>query len=315
MAKGGTGVSSIHVSGIKEYKTCPRMYYFGRVLELEPIRSNDKLSIGSGFHIGVGAYYQNNRSADVAFRYYDTWAELLRESYNTDGLLVDTASLEGMIDDGRRYLGFYLDYAQTHDDFEVYAIEQTFEVPLWTPLDRKLRGVTHKGTFDGLIRDRQGKLWVMEHKTAAAFPSMGELDRDEQAGMYLLAALQLFDEPVYGTVYNVTRKLKTSTRSKDPIVDRFYVMRNKNQLLSLRDNAYHTVQRMRRDDKYLQYVPSPGMHCGWMCAFPSLCEAMNDKDDWRAIANVWFKKRDEESERTWEEKLTRVANAYCAKGA
>lgn len=300
-------MQTIHVSGIKEYKTCPRMYYFGRVLNLEPIRENDKLTVGSGFHIGVAAYYTNNNSVEMALRYYDAWERMRRDDIRSDGLLVDEQAINEMFESGRRYLGYYLEFAQQRDRFTVCAIEQTFEVPLWTPLDRKLRGINHKGTLDGLVRDEHGRLWTMEHKTAAAFPSYDDLDRDEQAGMYLLAALQLYDEPVVGTVYNVTRKIKNPTRTKDPIVDRFFVLRNQNQLLSLRDNAYHTIQRMKRDHKFLQYMPSPGMHCGWMCAFPSLCSAMNDRSGWQEIADVWFRKRDEEREKTWEEKLERVA--------
>lgn len=233
----------LHTSQISDYRTCPRLYYFRNVEHLAPKVDSPKLFLGSAVHYGIAAYY----TKQDPFEAYDQYTT---EFNNDDKELIK------QIDLGRKLLEAYITFAQARDNFEAVAIEQQFAVPLWAPdLESTVPGVMHVGRFDGIVRDDYGKLWLLEHKTCASYPSEIELRLNEQAGYYLLAARQLFDEPIIGFVYNLIRKVDPA-KAKTPIVERRRVTRTETELKNLVGRLYRVYDQIVNDKNFDPTVQS-----------------------------------------------------------
>lgn len=100
--------------------------------------------------------------------------------------------------------------------------------------------VYYHGTFDRIVRDRQGRWWIMDWKTAKSADT-GKLDTDDQISAYLWAAEQWFGRPIHGFMYvqltkdlakplkrlanghlSVDKKQKTTYRmARQSVIDRY----------------------------------------------------------------------------------------------
>lgn len=72
--------------------------------------------------------------------------------------------------------------------------------------------VYYHGTLDRIVKDRQGRWWILDWKTAKGADT-NKLDTDDQISAYLWAAEQWFGHPIHGFVYvqltkDVARPLK-----------------------------------------------------------------------------------------------------------
>lgn len=271
-------IFELHTSQISDYRTCPRLYYFRHVERLAPKTDSPKLFLGSAVHYGIAAYY----TRQDPFEAYDQYTT---EFSNSDSELIK------QIDLGRKLLEAYVTFARAKDNFEPVAIEQAFAVNIFQPCGntyRKLRGVKSVGRFDGIVRDDYGKIWLMEHKTCSSYPSDVELRLNEQAGYYLLAARQLFDEPITGFIYNLIRKVDPK-KAKTSVVERRRVTRTETELASLIGRLYRVYKQITRD-KY--FDPNPGMHCNWKCAYQQLCLGMEDGIDINPLKEELFEIRE-----------------------
>lgn len=282
-------LSEIHVSMINAYKTCPRMYFYEYVEGLRPKAESVKLSLGRGFHKALAAFYAQI-SPEAARAAYEKWVgeEVpALAARNLDAQeIYDAAAL------GAEMLEAYLEFAAREDDFVPLrhqgtpAIEIPFRVPVWTPKGTRCRGVYYSGTFDGVVRDRAGNLWVMEHKTAQSFPAEITLRLDEQAGLYLLAAYQLLDEPPKGVIYNVVRKVSPS-KARGEVVKRWKLIRTGPELVYMRNRLYYALKQIRSDKVFM---PSPGFHCSWKCGYTQLCICEHDGADQRLLREIYYEK-------------------------
>lgn len=272
----------VHASQISDYSTCPRMYYFKYVLGLVPKAENSKLFFGKGMHRGLEVYYKTG-DADAAEAAYAAWL-----TEKTEALRAANADMEVVkesADIGASLLAEYINYARQNDNFIAEFVEQEFVVPIWSP-DGNETGMEHAGTWDGIVRDRYGKLWLMEHKTAKNFPSELDLKLNRQNRYYLLAAHQVFDEGVRGTVYNVIRKVNPK-RTKTPVIFRRFIPSTPVELISTRDQMYRAAERMLSDE---YYDPNPGMHCNWKCSYDQLCCCMQEGVDFTPIVDGLYDK-------------------------
>lgn len=278
-------VREIHASEISTYKTCPRMYRYTYVKSLVPKTPSDKLFVGTGVHKGLAAYY----SGEDPIAVYNNWLTAEIERLSQDAWPDQLRELEEKGALGAKLLEAYVKWAQANDSFEVIAVEQPFSVPIWTPKGRKSPGVRHVGTFDGIVRDIYGKIWLMEHKTYSQFPNETVLRLDEQAGYYLLAASQLFpNDTVTGVIYNVIRKTNPD-RAKSDIIRRYTVIRNYHELSELKKRLYYAYRAIATDKIC---APSPGFHCSWKCGYTSLCVAEEDGSDVKALIDALYTKKD-----------------------
>ena len=276
----------IRVSEITAYKVCPRMYYYRYVCGLVPKSESPKLFLGKGVHAGIAAYYCSGNSRRAALEAFDSWVE--DESAN----LLNGDALMKDVELGRGLVGAYCDYASAHDNFVPmrhegeFCIEQPFSVPVWDEGGNPLDGVHYTGTFDGIAVDAHGNYWLLEHKTASSFPSDITLRLDEQAGFYLLAASMLLPEPPVGVIYNVMRKVMPE-KARQAVVKRYHVVRTPYELEQLRKRLYYAYVTITSDKLFM---PSPGLHCGWRCAYSQLCVCEHEGVDPQPLVDEFYRR-------------------------
>lgn len=102
---------------------------------------------------------------------------------------------------GLGMLDHYGEWATKNDDFEVIWVERHYEV--------EIPGVEVPYSFkpDGLIRDRQGRYWILEHKSADKLPDNTDyLLLDDQCGKYIWALWKAEGIHVEGVLYSMARK-------------------------------------------------------------------------------------------------------------
>ena len=296
----------VRASSVDQFITCPRMYYFAQVRGLFPKIENPKLFFGTGFHQGVAEYYKTF-SLDNAVNKYREW--LAKASARVLELGADPEYTAESTRLGEMLLIEYVAFARVHDDFSVLNVETKFEVPVWDTQGKQLKvvcpdckgaleavasclrcdgageiPVVHTGTFDAIVRDNYGKLRLMEHKTAKDFPTELSIQLNMQLNWYILALNQLFDEPIHGAVYNITRKVNPM-KARTPVVKRMYATRTDKEVLYNKHMLAHLAEDMLHREVY---PPHPGFHCGWKCAYVSLCTATQEclgEKEFEALVN------------------------------
>lgn len=285
----------VRVSEVNAYITCPRMYYFAYVENLVPKVESPKLVFGRGIHEAIAVYYTTGSPQKAVDAYRDWLSERQNElkAYGSAayGLLKEAEEI------GEPLLRAYIAYAEKHDDFIPVGIEQRFAVPMWymtdsgepVQLEFEGRPVYHVGTFDGVVRNKYGKLWLMEHKTASVQPSFKVLKVDLQIGFYTLAARQLYGEDVCGVIYNVLRKAHPK-RAKSPVIHRELLSRTDYEITQTVNIYGRMVLRMLSDRIY---DPTPGHHCSWKCAYWQLCLSLFDGTPLEHIINDLYERKRE----------------------
>lgn len=274
----------IHVSAIRTYKTCPRVYYFRYVKGLVPKVENVRLSFGRAFHKALEVYYSTGSCNNATNAYIDYMHDVAAHVKASGG---DVTDIDSTMNLGRQLLTAYLSYAQENDDFNVVAVEQQFKVPVWDgDVQLEINGVPvyHEGTFDGVVRNKYGTLWLMEHKTTSNFFPQQMLKVDFQIGFYMLAAVQLYDERVCGVIHNAIRKVDPK-RSRGPVIHRQYLSRTAHELKMCRDYLCRVVKQIYSDK---DFDPNPDYHCSWKCAYNQLCLCVQDGVDYSNLIGDQF---------------------------
>lgn len=255
----------IHYSQINIYRTCPRMFKYRNIDLLVPKTESTKLIVGRAVHAAIAAYYLRK---DPIQAYGESVTQML-------DVIPETEDTLNQLQLGKELVNEYIKFAQANDTFNVYQqiVERSFAVPINVPDEKgvvvdQLYG-KHVGTFDAIVEDIHGNLWVLEHKTCSNFPSEIETEMHEQGTLYVLAATQVFDKPVMGVIFNYIRKVHPK-KSKTPIIERRWVTKNEHQLYSAAVRLVNIYNRILSDRTF---DPNPGRHCSWMCAYTTLCRA------------------------------------------
>lgn len=203
-------------------RKCPRLHYLRFELGLSRIRQATPLRFGGAFHYGL-ELYRAGLSSDLAIETatsdYATcpgWAD------PTDWA-VECETLKGLLSGHIwRYQGDPAspDGLRRAGDVEFVAVEQTFEIPLVNPdTGAPSRTFALAGKIDGIVQLPDGRLAVLEYKTAGEDISPEaeywlRLRCDGQISLYVLAARALgFD--VATVLYDVTRKPTIRLRQKE----------------------------------------------------------------------------------------------------
>lgn len=96
----------------------------------------------------------------------------------------------------------YVRHVGCKDTFEILETERQYSIPI--------QGIDANfvWTCDGLIRDKNEDVWILEHKTTATLPNDNAfLLMDNQALLYqYVMAQKFYDLNIKGTVYNYIRR-------------------------------------------------------------------------------------------------------------
>ena len=183
-------------------RSCQRKHYYRYELGLSRIRSADALRFGAAFHRGLES---RNKGADEAtaitqasagYEQVPQWADPVEWA-------VERETLRSLL------AGHFWRYSE--DNLQFVAVEQSFQTPLLNPgSGHPSRLFLAAGKIDGIVKLADGRLAVLEYKTAGE--EIGpdseywlRLRCDPQISMYILGARAMgFD--VSTVLYDVTRK-------------------------------------------------------------------------------------------------------------
>ncbi len=220
--------ATIHTTDRLQFKKCRLQWHFTSPLRLnlEPVRGKPALTFGTAIHRGLEVYYDpaTPRSPSEGIKAFDenltAWVDSLPNPQPED-----VAQYEDLIALGYGMLEHYFGWANKHDDFEVLAVEKhiEFDVPGIDPKDYGLERVVYSFKMDALVKDKDGRIWIMEDKTAQSLPDNTDyLLMDDQVGSYLWGLQVAEGIKAEGVLYNILRK-------KSPVP----LKRNKNGLFSV----------------------------------------------------------------------------------
>ena len=186
-------------SEISNYRTCPHKHELEYTQRWQrPNNPHSALGRGTLVHKALEVYYTAllmGKAAAVAYQ------DALREinDYRSLGIDPEVCSLIEWIVDG------YHEKWATEDSLEwkIVAVEHRFQVPLLGPTGRKSRFVL-KGGIDLIVRDRRGRLIIVDHKTCAALPTDQDYEMSDQFGLYMWAMRQI-GHKVFAGIHNAIK--------------------------------------------------------------------------------------------------------------
>jgi len=274
-------------------RKCPRLHYWRFELGLSRIRRATPLRFGGAFHYGL-ELYRAGLSRDLAIETATSDYATCPDWADPTDWAVERETLKALLS------GHFWRYQQ--DDLEHIAVEQTFETPLINPDTlRPSRTFAVAGKIDGIVRLPDGRLAVLEYKTAGEDVSPDadywlRLRCDGQISLYVLAARALgFD--VATVLYDVTRKptirlrkgetpeqygerlLKDIGDRPDYYFQRREVPRLEDELAECRAELWQQAQLILETRRRAARLPDPSrawfrnvgrMTCGF-CEFAGLC--------------------------------------------
>lgn len=171
---------------------------------------------GIGAHIAMAAYYDPSspRSASVGIDAFEQYCRNWLAASESPSI-EDEEWVAELRDLGIGVLNTYFTFAQKNDRFDVIFVEHEYNVDI-----PGLPGVRYNFRVDGLVVDEHGRVWLLEHKTAASLTEGDQewLLMDDQVGSYIWALLQTEDvqkvladlgkDSIEGVFYNSLRKKK-----------------------------------------------------------------------------------------------------------
>lgn len=247
----------IDSSKLNQYQSCPRSYFFRYLLGLVPSGGNLHLAFGSAWHSALEVLYKEGirkNKIPLAFSaFMETFEKMggttLPEHPNKN----PNMALQALVS----YVGTY---ANDLDGLTLIATETggLLEIPAMDSFGKD-HSITYR--FDGLFRRHDGKVVVLEHKTASRGGRTwaDSWDHALQIGTYITAANQNYCmEGVEALVYvNGTVFLK----GKQDFI-RVPQMRSKKQLNLWYYQICDLINRIEADTIALaSYVDLPVMAC------------------------------------------------------
>lgn len=178
-------------SSLSAFRRCPRLYHLAYDLQLEPVRENETLAVGTCWH---AAFEQSPVAKPETVRWWfhenapnDLWGEKLY----------------------RLFMAHRLYWRDQDAEYEVERVEHRFEYEVQPPLSEQAERpqcVTIRGMIDSVIRYPDGRRGIIERKTTSdsvedGSPYWDRLTLDTQVGIYGFAA----DAPDV-ILYDVVRK-------------------------------------------------------------------------------------------------------------
>lgn len=185
----------------------------------EPGGGSSALRIGNFCHDGLEFLYteriENAITKNDAHTLLDQFTEQWVDDQLTDGV-ASAADLEEDVDVGSTMMGGYIDYwgDKDFDGREWVSLESEFALE-W-------RGHILRGKRDGLFRDEDGNLWLLETKTRSRVPD--RLDLNLQNLFYITATEAELNQPVEGVLYNLLKRPSIRQRQGETwieYIDRF----------------------------------------------------------------------------------------------
>lgn len=307
-------------STIKEFTRCKRKWWLGTYRRLQKMGGEYRspLSVGNLVHDALAEYYDSvygpERDGEVMLpiQYVKDIALATMEDFpDSAEFIAKDAELAGIMVDG------YMEWlVETGADADFETVEPEREIAA-----RLTDDVVLLGKLDGKVLTRDGWTGLLEHKTVGNFtdlPAVAQIER-QYLTYDLLEYLELLQqEPEVsrptkpltdGTIINMLRKVKRTSRAKPPFYDRHKVEHN---IYELRNHWRHVVaiskeirdamNRLEAGESHQTVVPpTPAVDCRYMCPFHSVCALFDDGSDVEAVLEFEYEEHDPLERYDWRE--------------
>ncbi len=185
-----------------KFRNCRKAVQWRYLDELVPLERNHNLAFGSVIHTCLELWHRH-RDLECVLNHIN-------------GACPDRGGDDKQRADWHLATAMMKAYAARYaeEDFEVVALEKTFEGPILNPATGAAsRSFTLAGKVDGIVK-RDGQYFLLEHKTASLIDS-GYLERlwgDFQIQLYCWYVEQTFGWRISGIIYNILAKAKLRQR-------------------------------------------------------------------------------------------------------
>jgi len=211
----------ISISALGTYLRCPRQYEHRYILRTPPSHSAGALAFGTAIHTALALFYSRlmegqaePTSEELADSFSDRWnLELERD---VPVLLDGNDTPDSAKDKGVDLVKVF--HKQAPRSHKVLGVEEPFSIEVIDPRTGTAFAERLVGVFDAVVRDEEGTLRILEHKTAARRWSKTRLDHDLQVTGYTLAA------PLVG-LPNASITLQVLLKQKSPALELYHPTR------------------------------------------------------------------------------------------
>lgn len=310
-----------------DYKRCQRKWYWRWRRGLVPKSKRfGALDLGTWMHNALAVWYQPGRKRASAPLAHLLVAEgeaamhAAREAGTPDHEIEKADELLLL---GEHVATAYQDYYG--DDPGINILRTEIPLEFTFPDDSGNVIAVHKLKPDAVYRDEEGRLWILEHKTAATIRT-GHLTLDDQARPYVAMGEQALiksgivrkGQRLHGIMYNFLRKglpderpmnadgkylNKNGTISKKqppPLFLRYPVTPSRRgRAVTLRRVQHETAvitsltRALRRGVVREEHLmKTPHTSCEKFCPFYAMCTVEEEGGDWKQMERVMFIRRD-----------------------
>lgn len=255
--------NTLHLSfsQLNTYLTCSQRYYFRYVAGLPPETVASALLLGSSLHAALARFYEGIRTGqaenpcDLLAFFRDDLVRRLAIASAPVQYSADAPTAQDLMEQGQQLLTTFLNDASPGlAGLEIVSVELPLSVPLvdeqGLPMDIQLVGV-----IDLLLKDTQGNLVAVDHKTSKTSYTEDTINRDLQFSAYAVLLSGngfLSPEAELACRFDVLRKLKA------PKLERLMTRRTPEDQSRFRSLARRVLLAIDRE----VYLPCPG----WQCA-------------------------------------------------
>lgn len=199
-------VANIRTSDRVAFKRCRRKWDLSSGLRrnLTDTSTKSALWLGTGFHYAMEDFHGYNKY-EHPVKAFEAYIEAYGKAKLQLPANIDEDRLLGI-----SMLEYYVEWLKGRSNLKTYIhngvpqVEVKFEIPIPVPADilaaSGYDAVVYSGVLDRVVIDEQGRLWVLDYKTAAKF-SVDHLDTDPQVTAYCWAGQVLYHKPVTGAVW------------------------------------------------------------------------------------------------------------------
>lgn len=144
----------ITASSMNAYDKCPRLYKYRYIDQKQSSRPQPALLSGSAFHIGTQSFWEKDSLDTMLAKVSQFTGE--NEHFLTDAGKLDAVKVEAYV----RGYHHHRSAAGPWQGLEVIGVELE-----WA---QEFEGVEFKGKIDLLLRDSEGRIYIVDHKTSGA---------------------------------------------------------------------------------------------------------------------------------------------------
>lgn len=293
-----TEILSVSHSRVESFLKCRRKDYYGYELGLTRKDTSPALMYGTASHSVLEAFYRELvglPAVDVFNGIEDD--ENWDRAHTAAMAQLEKLELEGYEDPHNRVplrdlIGVYLENEPFYQyGYEILAVEKAFNLKISDEL-------SYTFVIDLIVRDRQGRIAVVDHKNVYDFISEEATRLLPQIPKYI-GALRALGLPADYGIYNQlrTRKIKAPRLDQQlkvlpvhPTDER--IVRTFEEQILVAEEIHERAQLPMEEKDHLALRVANDKICGF-CDFRTICAEQLEGGDWEHVRDAFYRQRDQ----------------------